>query len=93
MDPGCPDLSRFWLDVCVSKSRLSKIKILVFEIEKKENLNVDSTSQGDFDHVVRSSVGCLGSEIFWVMCLNLHIPDNAEKHCFEHKSQFLILKY
>ena len=27
------------------------------------------------------------------MCLNLHIPDNAEKHCFEHKSQFLILKY
>ena len=27
------------------------------------------------------------------MCLNLHIPDNAEKHRFEHKSQFLILKY
>ena len=57
------------------------------------SLYVDSTTQGDFGHVVRSSVGCLGSEIFWVMCLNLHIPDNAEKHCFEHKSQFLILKY
>ena len=25
---------------------------------------VDSTTQGDFGHVVRSSVGCLGSEIF-----------------------------
>ena len=57
------------------------------------SLYVDSTTQGDFGHVVRSSVGCLGSEIFWVMCLNWHIPDNAEKHCFEHKSQFLILKY
>ena len=57
------------------------------------SLYVDSTTQGDFGHVVRSSVGCLGSEIFLVMCLNLHIPDNAEKHCFEHKSQFLTLKY
>ena len=57
------------------------------------SLYVDSTIQGDFGHVVRSSMGCLGSEIFWVMCLNLHIPDNAEKHCFEHKSQFLNLKY
>ena len=57
------------------------------------SLYVDSTIQGDFGHVVRSSVGCLDSEIFWVMCLNLHIPDNAENHCFEHKSQFLKLKY
>ena len=57
------------------------------------SLYVVSTTQGDLGHVVRSSMGCLGSEIFWVMCLNLHIPDNAEKHCFEHKSQFLILKY
>ena len=32
------------------------------------SLYVDSTTQGDFGHVVRSSVGCLGSEIFWVMC-------------------------
>ena len=62
-------------------------------IDFLRSLYVDSTIQGDFGHVVRSSVGCLGSEIFWVMCLNLHIPDNAEKHCFEHKSQFLILKY
>ena len=62
-------------------------------IDFLRSLHVDSTIQGDFGHVVRSSVGCLGSEIFWVMCLNLHIPDNAEKHCFEHKSQFLILKY
>ena len=28
------------------------------------SLYVDSTIQGDFGHVVRSSVGCLGSEIF-----------------------------
>ena len=62
-------------------------------IDFLRSLYVDSTIQDDFGHVVRSSVGCLGSEIFWVMCLNLHIPDNAEKHCFEHKSQFLILKY
>ena len=31
---------------------------------------VVSTTQGDLGHVVRSSVGCLGSEIFWIMCSN-----------------------
>ena len=37
-------------------------------IDFLRSLHVDSTIQGDFGHVVRSSVGCLGSEIFWVMC-------------------------
>ena len=31
--------------------------------------HVVSTTQGDLGHVVRSSVGCLGSEIFCVMCV------------------------
>ena len=66
--------------VCPGFAQLCEIGPIDF----LRSLYVDSTIQGDFGHVVRSSMGCLGSEICWVMCLNLHIPDNAEKHCFEH---------